>query len=33
VWGEEALPLVAVWAADAWGRRRAAEVCARGIRR
>lgn len=31
--GDEALTLDAVLAADAWGRRRAAEVCARGIRR
>lgn len=31
--GVEALTLDAVLAADAWGRRRAAEVCARGIRR
>ena len=29
--GDEALTLDAVLAADAWGRRRAAEVCARGI--
>jgi len=31
--GDEALTLDAVMAADAWGRRRAAELCAEGIRR